>query len=302
MKLLSETPPPRGSRRSAGFVATVLGLAGVAAIGYWAVSRPPSQAPAAPPPVHSPRRQPARETVRAGTGGVEVTADSDGAGVFVDGRRVGLAPQRVDGLAAGSHKVRVEKTGLPPYELEAHVIPGQVTRVRARLAATAPARGLRVDSDVPGASVFLDRKFVGKTPVEVEDVEPGPHRLNVSAEGYEMYAESIEVTDGAREVKVRFKEVKLDESVAVAHKHGLGSCEGRLVATVEGLRYETTKTEDAFSVPLGGIEELSVDYLKSSLRLKLRGGRTYNFSGRSADALLAFQKKVEAAGRRLAAS
>lgn len=298
MKLLSETPPPRGSGRPAAVIAAVLGLVAIAALAYWAVSRTSSRAPARPSPA-APRPEPARPAAPAETGSVEVSADSEGAGVFVDGRRVGPAPQRVDGLAAGSHKVRVEKAGLPPYELEAHVIPGQVTRVRARLAATAPVRSLRVDSDVPDASVFLDRKYVGKTPVEVEDVESGPHRLNVSAEGYEMYAETIEVADGAREVRVRFKEVKLDESVAVAHKHGLGSCEGRLVATVEGLRYETTKTEDAFSVPLGGIEELSVDYLKSSLRLRLRNGRSYNFSGKSADALLAFQKKVEAARRRL---
>lgn len=298
MKLLSDTPPPRGSRHSPVVIAAVLGLVAMAALAYWAVSRSPSRTPARPSPA-VPRPEPARQAAPAETGSVEVSADSEGAVVFVDGRRVGPAPQRVDGLAAGSHRVRVEKTGLTPYELEAHVIPGQVTRLRARLAATATVRSLRVDSDVPDASVFLDRKYVGKTPVEVEDVESGPHRLNVSAEGYEMYAETVEVTDGAREVKVRFKEVKLDESVAVAHKHGLGSCEGRLVATVEGLRYETTKTDDAFKAPLGAIQELSVDYLKCSLRLKLRGGRTYNFSGKSADALLSFQKKVDAARRRL---
>lgn len=298
MKLLSESPPPRGSGRPAAVIAAVLGLVAIASLAYWAVSRTSSRAPARPSPA-APRTEPAGQAAPAETGSVEVGADSEGASVFVDGRRVGPAPQRVDGLAAGSHQVRVEKAGLPPYELEAHVIPGQVTRVRARLAATAPVRSLRVDSDVPDASVFLDRKYVGKTPVEVEDVESGPHRLNVSAEGYEMYAETIEVTGEAREVKVRFKEVKLDESVAVAHKHGLGSCEGRLVATVEGLRYETTKAEDAFLVPLGGIEELSVDYLKASLRLRLRNGRSYNFSGKSADALLSFQKKVEAARRRL---
>jgi hypothetical protein len=297
MKLLSESPPPRGSGRPAVVIAAVLGLVAIAALAYWAVSRSPSRTPARPSPA-APRPE-ARPAARAETGSVEVSADAEGASVFVDGRRVGPAPQRVNGLAAGSHRVRVEKTGLPLYELEAHVIPGQVTRVRARLAATAPVRSLRVESDVPDASVFLDRKYLGKTPVEVEDVESGPHRLNVSAEGYEMYAETIEVTGEAREVKVRFKEIKLDESVAVAHKHGLGSCEGRLVATVEGLRYQTTKTEDAFSVPLGGIEELSVDYLKSSLRLRLRNGRTYNFSGKRADALLSFQKKVEAASRRL---
>jgi hypothetical protein len=75
-----------------------------------------------------------------------------------------------------------------------------------------------------------------------------------------------------------------------------------LLATVEGLRYETPRSQDAFSTPLTGIEELSADYLKSGLRLRLRGGRTYTFSGPSPDAVLAFQKKVEAARRRLGAA
>lgn len=298
MKLLSETPPPPASRRAPAVVAAILGLVVLAALAYWAVSRAPSRAPIRPAPA-VPGREPARSAARAETGSLEVTADAEGAAVLLDGRRLGPAPQRVDGLAAGSHRLRVEKDGFPPYELEVQVIPGQLARVGARLAAGAPARQLRVDSDVAGASVFLNRKFVGKTPVLVERVEPGSHRLNVSAEGHEMYGETIEVTDQAREVLVRFKEVTLDESVTVVHKHGLGSCEGRLLATVEGLRYQTPRSEDAFSTPLAGIEELSVDYLKSGLRLKLRGGRTYNFSGKSADALLAFQKKVEAARRRL---
>lgn len=299
MNLLSESPRPPAGRRTA-IIAAILGLAGVAAFSIWVVRRPPT-APSRAPAGASASPQRYREGPGSRTGSVEVTADVEGAGLLVDGRRLGGVPQRVDGLPAGSHRVRVEKEGRPPYELEVQVIPGQLARVRARLAAAGPARGLRVDSDVAGASVFLDRKFVGKTPLEIEGVEPGPHRLNVSAEGYDMHLETVEVNDQAREVLVRFKEVRLDEAVAVVHRHGLGSCEGRLLATVEGLRYETSRTEDAFLAPLPAIQELSVDYLKSSLRLRLRGGRTYNFSATSADALLAFQKKVDAARQRLGA-
>lgn len=178
---------------------------------------------------------------------------------------------------------------------------------RPRVAATpapetARAPLLRVTADVDGASVFVDRRHVGTAPVAIDDVTPGPHRVNVSVEGYEMFAETVEVGDGTTEVAVRFKEVRLDESLAVVHKHGMGSCAGRLVATTSGLRYETDHREDGFEAAFDTLEPLTVDYLKKNLRVKLRGGRTYNFTdpqGR-ADDLLAFQKKVEAARRRLA--
>jgi hypothetical protein len=156
-----------------------------------------------------------------------------------------------------------------------------------------------VDADVPGANVFLDRKFLGTTPVETRDFEPGSHRLNVSAEGYDMYGETIELSKSSQQVMVRFKEVRLDERVEVVHKHGMGSCRGSLHATTAGLRYETDKEEDSFDAPFASLEPLQVDYMKRNLRVKQRGGKTWNFTAESADALLAFQKAVEKARQRM---
>lgn len=159
---------------------------------------------------------------------------------------------------------------------------------------------LRVDADVPGASVFFDHRYLGRVPVEVRDVVPGSHRLNVSAEGQEMYAETLQVEPGRHDVMVRFKQVRLDEALDVVHRHGIGSCQGRLSATPAGVRYETDHREDAFTRPLGELEPLEVDYQKKNLRVKVRGGKTYNFTTKdgNADGLLRFQQKVEAARKR----
>jgi hypothetical protein len=237
----------------------------------------------------------------AAAGSVAITAPEPGAIVFVDGKRLGTAPQTVSGLAPGPHAVRVEKPGFQPFELQAQVLPGREARVAARLEAVRPR--LRVDSDVPGAQVFLDRKPIGKTPVAV-DVTAGAHRVNVSVEGFEPYAEDLEIASGTREVTVAFKEVRLQASVDVVHKHGMGSCEGRLSATPAGIRYEATRGKDTFEAPLSDLQRFEVDYLAKTLKLGLRGGRSYNFTTRApnADPLLVFQKEVEAARRRIAGS
>jgi PEGA domain len=164
--------------------------------------------------------------------------------------------------------------------------------------------GLTVEADVPGADVFVDRVFKGQAPLTLTDVEPGPHRINVSAEGYDGYAETVDVTGQAQTVSVRFKEVRLAAGVGVVHKHTIGSCRGRLSATPAGLRYVPDRGDDAFDVPLASVERLDADYLKKTLTIKLRGGRTYNFTEPSgkADALLAFQQAVAKAQSRLAAA
>jgi len=165
----------------------------------------------------------------------------------------------------------------------------------------APVLGtLTIESDVEGAMVFLDREFKGNTPVTIEAVAPGSHRLNVSAEGYDGYSESVDVVAGSNRVAVRFKEVRLNESIPVVHKHAIGSCKGRLLADLEGLRYETTNAKDAFLLKLSELEVFEVDYLQKTLRVKPKGGRSYNFTGDSADALFVFHKNVKKALDRLA--
>ncbi len=166
----------------------------------------------------------------------------------------------------------------------------------APAAPAAPTTGeLHIDSDVAGAMVFLDRKYVGNTPATATDVTPGTHHLNVSAEGYDGYSDTIEVAPGAASVMVRFKEIRLNASVDVVHKHAFGSCEGRLVADPQGIRYETTNRNDAFSMKWADIETFKVDYLKKILVIKKRGGRQYNFTTRApnADPLFVFHRDVD---------
>jgi hypothetical protein len=156
---------------------------------------------------------------------------------------------------------------------------------------------LRIDSDVPGASVFIDRVYLGTTPLTVPNVTPGPHRLNGSVDGHEGIAETIDVEAGPRDIMLKFKEIRLDVRVDVVHKHGVGSCTGVLSATPRGIRYVTANANDAFDVPLADITALELDFLAKNLRLKLKSGRTYNFTeaGGGADQLYAFHRDVNKA-------
>jgi hypothetical protein len=165
-------------------------------------------------------------------------------------------------------------------------------------AVAAPTRGtLTVHSDVAGAQIFIDRRFIGTAPATIADLEPGQHRLNVSAEGFDGIAETIDVEPGAHEMTVRFREVRLNAALPIVHKHRIGSCAGRLVAATDGIRYETGDTNDAFTAPFEDIETFEVNYQERNLRIKLRKGREYNFTDpqRDADRLFVFHRDVERA-------
>jgi hypothetical protein len=161
---------------------------------------------------------------------------------------------------------------------------------------------LRVSSDVDGAHVFVDRKYVGNTPLDTSEVTPGRHQVNVSAEGYDGVTEGVNVAEsGSTDLHVSLKAVRLDVSVPVVHKHAMGSCEGTLRADPDGLRYETANTPDTFSLPLSDLDVFSTDYAQKTLKVKKRGGKTWNFTTKApnADPLVAFQQAVDHARQKL---
>jgi hypothetical protein len=167
----------------------------------------------------------------------------------------------------------------------------------------APTMGeLHIDSDMPGAMVFLDRKYLGNAPITAKDVPPGTHQLNLTAEGYDGYSEPIDVAVGPADVMIRFKEVRLKETAEVVHKHAMGSCEGRLFADPQGVRYETTNKSDAFTMRFADIEAFEIDYLQKNLKIKRRGGKSYNFTTKAtnADPLFVFHRNVDKVRQQIA--
>lgn len=163
---------------------------------------------------------------------------------------------------------------------------------------------LVVESDVPGAEVFVDRKYLGTTPLRSTEVTAGSHQVNASATGEDGLVQNIEVGEaGETTIALKFREVRLNAQVAVVHKHGIGSCAGRVTAAPGGISYQTDNKKDAFAFPLRDLEVFEIDYLKKELKVKQRGGRTWNFTDKSenADKLFVFHRDVAKAREKLAA-
>ena len=204
----------------------------------------------------------------------------------------------------------VPKPAEPDNEAEA---PKATPRARPRPAKAAepsPAAPaptgpvLLVDSDVAGASVFVDRKYVGTTPLRSTEVAAGTHQLNASASGEDGLVQNIDVGgSGETTIALKFHEVRLNAQVAAVHKHGIGSCTGTLMATPAGISYQTDNKKDAFAFPLRDLEVFEIDYLKKELKVKQRAGRTWNFTDKSdnADKLFVFHRDVSKAREKLAA-
>ena len=269
---------------------------------YWFLTRSSEPAPEpevveAPPPVIAEKVPPPRKARKADLpafGSLVVTANVDSASVYVDDELVGSAPFENSAIHIGMYSVRVSKEGYEDFVEDVRVRPKRKVEIRASLDLLPPS--LSVQSDIPGATVFLDRRYKGTTPVTIKDVTAGEHQLTVSADGYEMYAEKVTITAGHRKVRIDFQQTVADfnESIPMVHKHTFGNCTGVLMADANGIRY-VTDHKDSFAIPYASLERFEVDYINKNMNLKVQKGRNYNFTEQSgdADALFLFHKNVQ---------
>ena len=299
MSFLSANGDDSSSGAGKSVVLALIALICVGSAGYWFYSRAPEPEPAPeaapPPPAAEKEAAPPKARDLPSTGSLTVTAELDGANVYINGTSVGSAPYEDADIRVGSHEVKVTRDGYADYVEIVRVRGGKTTELRVALNLLPPS--LRIVSDVNGATVFLDRNYIGTTPVDIKAVEPGEHQLTVSADGYDMYSETVAVTTGHQDIRVSFEQTasELNESVNVIHKHSFGKCNGTLNADNAGIRYQSDH-KDAFAIPYASLERFELDYIEKNMNLKVRKGKNYNFTEQSgdADALFVFHKKVQA--------
>jgi hypothetical protein len=141
-----------------------------------------------------------------------------GARVFVDGHEYGKTPFAVRDLSAGAHRVRVVREGYGTEErrivlttarpAQSITVPLERDRVKiaqARKPAAVEAKPeapgdagkfsgpLTVESRPTGASVYLDGKLVGTTPLQLPEVAAGEHAVRLEHDGYRLWSSSVRV-------------------------------------------------------------------------------------------------------------
>jgi PEGA domain len=102
-------------------------------------------------------------------------------------------------------RVTVERDGFSPDERRVALSAAQpAVTVDARLAAVAPPAPaattgtLVIESRPAGATVFLNGRQVGTTPMSVPETAPGTHRIRLEMAGFNPWVTTAAVQAGAR--------------------------------------------------------------------------------------------------------
>ncbi len=134
------------------------------------------------------------------TGSLHIETLPSGASVFVNGEARGNSPLDLTELAVGSYRVRAELRGhSPASETATILVDAPNVQLKLTLALTAAAQGsVEISSDPSGATVVIDGRPAGQTPIEELKLKPGAYRVEVLSEGHEPWAGSVTIEAGKK--------------------------------------------------------------------------------------------------------
>ena len=139
----------------------------------------------------------------AANGTIVVDADVKDAEVFIDGNKhPDTTPTIINNVPAGTHMLEVKKGGAS-WKQSVTVEADKQVKIRAEVAAQGFGV-VRVLSDTPESKVFIDGAEMGKAPVDIKDVKPGEHILQVKAPSFQPMEKRITVIGGAAPMVVKF--------------------------------------------------------------------------------------------------
>ena len=111
---------------------------------------------------------------------VDILSEPPGAKVYLEGQSLGETPLNQVEIKKGATSLKLELAG---YEPKAYQIKDSDSSVRVIL--ELPAHTVAVNTDPPGAEVFLNGKLIGKAPIPSLGIpSDGSTRIRITHEGY----------------------------------------------------------------------------------------------------------------------
>jgi hypothetical protein len=122
---------------------------------------------------------------------LEIRSEPPGADLQLNDRRLGKTPLTIEDLGPGTYRIQLTSVGYDTWAQEVALAPGQNSLVEAKMIGLP---GLLAVSSFPaGATVYLDDKEVGQTPLQLQNVINGSHAIRLTKPGFKDTSEKIHV-------------------------------------------------------------------------------------------------------------
>ncbi|HEY2943487.1 MAG TPA: TonB family protein [Vicinamibacteria bacterium] len=135
--------------------------------------------------------------VPAAPEGLRIETRPAGASVWMDGRAAGETPLSIKDLRPGMHQLRLSLEGHAPAELTFQVQEG-TTGLPLSFNMPPLLAPAEIRSEPPAATVSVDNKVIGLTPIEKLSLNPGAHEIRIERAGFVTSVKQVEARPGVK--------------------------------------------------------------------------------------------------------
>jgi len=133
-------------------------------------------------------------TLQPAYGNLRIETDPRGASVYLDGSYKGLTPLILYNIPAKTYQLRIVYPGYQERVETIRVEPNKTTYLSYSLI---PLYGsLSINSIPQGAEVYLNGVYRGKTPLVINNINPGRYQIQLRLKGYKDYVGFVDVYSG----------------------------------------------------------------------------------------------------------
>jgi len=125
------------------------------------------------------------------TGGISIKSQPKGAEIFIDNRRAGKSPLKLEELSLGEHKIKLQANGYASYEDKFQIEKGKTKSYSAKLK---KIFRIKIVSTPVDALVYVNNKNIGKTPFNSTGVQGTKLTIQLKKDNYKIWSKNVELS------------------------------------------------------------------------------------------------------------
>ena len=160
-------------------------------------------------------------------GTVLVKANISSASVYLDGTYVGLTPCTIKDVSPGRHTIKATKEQYRDQRASVDVTAAETSTVTLSFVGA----DLNIETNVTGASVYIDSTYKGTTPLRLRNLEPGLRTIKISKNHYATYTTSVRLeAEKTQNFSVALEKISGYLNLSVIPAESLLYCDGESIS------------------------------------------------------------------------
>lgn len=135
------------------------------------------------------------------TGEIQIQSIPPGSDIHFDSVYRGVTPLKLENISSGQHDIGCSHDGYQKKMTTEKIQPGQMLTVNFNLEKiNQTLYPISIYSRPPGATVFIDKNNIGRTPLTIKAERPGQISLECVAPGYQYWRQKINIQSDSNNV------------------------------------------------------------------------------------------------------